>query len=669
MSLNEIQYKESIKLYFKPIFDALTNTTSIAQTAADSYASLQNDFDNRVALTEEYNGRATQNINIATSFGDDVGGLNSKEFRFLYGSTLKYDRVLPLDHFDVSEVVNLQTLINAVSTTNVTYLMKTGDVAAGFYVFDPDPSLPNTTVTFSPNVQVLLEGGAALPTAQITLADTSLVNRLWVENAIAAIPTPGGGGSTITVGAGSTADSGYALFGADFAMAWVTGPITYFSYLTNPVVTVHTPITFDLIYNYSLSTENAETGGLVVDNDNWYQMATAVASGNTFDLIAQGSAGNYAGYNRAKLIVIGKQVNTALTITTADKNVIMADGQTYPKLEYLSLTNSGGVAPITWAILSTDFGAAFASGYSNVAQISIPSAPGVSPGTTYPITIRATDALAATTTKVINITAIDYITVTLVITNTDQSRLADAYPIVYNFPLTSTGGVAPITWSITTHSVSLTTDPMIVTGSTLEVTFPAAGIYSVTVQAVDSAGSPQTVTKAITYTIEDYVAPPPDPCFEADETYILMADGSGKLLKDMKASDQILTISENTLKANSLGVSTTTVTSITLRPNPSGNCIKCKNIKATAGHPWTAKNDPNGNLWVRSKDIIPTTELIEVIKNDGIYSAKTTLAESISEIPPIRVAGNMTTLCSTYCVGSTLNGPWFVVHNLQLNPC
>ena len=111
----------------------------------------------------------------------------------------------------------------------------------------------------------------------------------------------------------------------------------------------------------------------------------------------------------------------------------MADGQTYPKLEYLSLTNSGGVAPITWAILSTDFGAAFASGYSNVAQISIPSAPGVSPGTTYPITIRATDALAATTTKVINITAIDYITVTLVITNTDQSRLADAYPILFSW--------------------------------------------------------------------------------------------------------------------------------------------------------------------------------------------------------------------------------------------
>lgn len=668
MSLNEIQYKESIKLYFKPIFDALTNATSIAQTAADSYASLQNDFDNRVALTEEYNGRATQNINITTSFGDDVGGLNSKEFRFLYGSTLKYDRVLPLDHFDVSEVVNLQTLINAVSTTNVTYLMKTGDVAAGFYVFDPDPSLPNTTVTFSPNVQVLLEGGATIPTSQITLADTSLVNRLWVENAIAAIPTPGGGGSTVTVGAGSTADSGYALFGTDFAMAWVTGPITYFTGTTNPILTVHTPITFDIIYNYALSTLNDETGGVIYDNDNWYQMASA-PSGNTFDLIAQGAGGAYAGYNRAKLIVIGKPVNTALTITTADKNVIMADGQTYPKLEYLSLTNSGGVAPITWAILSTDFGAAFASGYSNVAQISIPSAPGVSPGTTYPITVRATDALAATATKVIYITAIDYVTVALVITNTNQSRLADGYPIVYNFPLTSTGGDAPITWSITTYSGTLTTAPTIVTGSTLQVTFPAVGTYSVTVQAVDSAGSPQTVTKDITYTIEDYVAPPPDPCFEADETYILMADGSGKLLKDMKASDQILTISENTLKANSLGVSTTTVTSVTLRSNPSGNCIKCKNIKATAGHPWTAKNDPNGNLWVRSKDILPTTELIEIIKNDETYSAKTTLAELTSEIPPIRVAGNMTTLSSTYCVGATSNGPWFVVHNLIHIPC
>jgi hypothetical protein len=659
MNLDSFNSLESFKLFFKSVYDSIRNVASIAQSAANSYADLQDAFDRRVVISEEYNGRQSQNINISTTFGDDVGGLNSKEFRFLYGSTLKYDRVLPIDHQDTSEVVNLQTLINLLSSNPNTYLKNTGDTATGSYTFGPDPLLPNTTITLN---DVLLSLNAGGNTAIVGPEATAIMNRSAVQALIAAIPPSSVSENTITIGAGSTANSGYASLGSDLAIAWVTGPSTFFSGSTNPEITLNTPVTFDTIYSYSLSSENAETNSLISDNDAWWQMVDA-PSGNSFNLILQAVGGTVSGYMIPKLIVIGKLVSTALSITTQDKSIMAANGQVYPMLAYLTLTSSGGVAPITWTLLTSDYSAQFAPGYSNIVQISVPST-GL-----YPISVKATDANGEVASRIINITITDYTVVTLVITNVDQSVTADTYPFNITTLLNYTGGTAPITWVISSYT-ALTTAPTITSGNQLNVSFPSAGTYTITVQATDSANTPQVVSKTITFTVSNYVTPPPPPCFESDETYILLEDGSSKLLKDMRAGDKILTISEACLKTKLLSVTSSTVTGVTLIPSndPKGS-ITCHNIKATLGHPWSTIDDPDGNLWIRSEAIIPTTKLIEVFKDTNSYRGRITEASTTSKTGVIRVAGNMTTLASTYCVSSSPIGPWFVVHNMISTTC
>jgi hypothetical protein len=661
MSLDFQQTKELFRLYFKSIYDAITKATTIAQSAADNYTDLQDAFDNRTVISEEYNGRQSQNVNINTTFGDDVGGLNSKEFRFLSGSTLRYDRVLPMDHSNTLEVVNLQTLINAVSAVPVDFLKKDGDAAIGNYTFGADPLAADTTVTLN-EVKLMLNAGG--DTAVIGLEDNAIVNRKFVEDLIAAIPG-GSGGSTIEVGPNSTPDSGYATLGPYLVIAWATGPSTYFSSTYQPTVTLYTPITFDIIYNYALSTENTENASVSSDNDSWWQMQ-GTPTGNTFYIFGQNPGGNFSGYQRPRLIVIGKPVITPLTVTTVDKNIMMADGQTYPALAFITLKSSGGIIPITWSFLSNDYDVRFATGYTNIAQISIPSAPGALPGTSYTIIVRATDSVGAIATKTLHIIASDYAIETLVITSNDTDVEADTYPFTALFWLTSTGGEAPITWSVTDKG-TLANMPTIVDGNKLSVEFPSTGDFTVTVEATDSATSPQIVTKAITYTVTTYIPPPDPPCFESDQTYILMYEVPAKLLKDIKAGDKILTIDEVCLKAKILAVRPSIVTSVTLKPiTDSRDSITCKNIKATLGHPWATINDPGGNLWVRSENILESTNLIEVTKENDKYCGIITQAGITNRTSSVRVAGNLTTLASTYCVSSTPNGLWFVVHNMPI---
>lgn len=193
MNLTSLQSKEHITFIFKSIYEVISNTTNIAQTAFNNYSDLQDAFDRRVVIAEEYNGRQTQNINISTTFGDDIGGLASKEFRFLYGSTLKYDRVLPANHRDTSEVVNLQTLLNILlgNSNDVgaldLYLRNDGGLAKGSYHFTRDPAVAGQQSITIDGIQLFLVNGASIATPNgtvdnVTSNPLSLVNRQFVEN-------------------------------------------------------------------------------------------------------------------------------------------------------------------------------------------------------------------------------------------------------------------------------------------------------------------------------------------------------------------------------------------------------------------------------------------------------------------------------------------------------
>lgn len=103
-------------LLSKSLQDQSAKAITLAQTAINSYAFLQNQYDSNVILSSTTDKRQSQNIAITTSFGnDDDNIVYIPEFTFLAGSRLRYNRTLPNDHDDPLELVNFQTLINKIS--------------------------------------------------------------------------------------------------------------------------------------------------------------------------------------------------------------------------------------------------------------------------------------------------------------------------------------------------------------------------------------------------------------------------------------------------------------------------------------------------------------------------------------------------------------------------
>lgn len=151
-----IQLFEQIKFIYKQLSSSIAHVNSRAESANQKCDKLQEYFDTNLVINQTTNSRQSQNVDISTDFGNvDAQSQNVREFRFLYGSKLFYDRILPSSHKDVKEVVNFQTLIDYVnsamsgsgSSDMSGYLKSTGSNRAnGAYVFDNGIS---NSVTFN----------------------------------------------------------------------------------------------------------------------------------------------------------------------------------------------------------------------------------------------------------------------------------------------------------------------------------------------------------------------------------------------------------------------------------------------------------------------------------------------------------------------------------------
>lgn len=104
----------------KACSEALAYVNEKLASVALKYDTLVNNYNNNVVLNKPIAGKQTQNISLGTTYG--LGNVNSTYdvpiFRFTVGSILRYDRILPFNQVDGTEVVNFQTLVNYVTNKN-----------------------------------------------------------------------------------------------------------------------------------------------------------------------------------------------------------------------------------------------------------------------------------------------------------------------------------------------------------------------------------------------------------------------------------------------------------------------------------------------------------------------------------------------------------------------
>jgi hypothetical protein len=477
-------------------------------------------------------------------------------------------------------------------------------------------------------------------------------------------------GSNIVLGPGSTSDRGYAYLGPALSMAWARGASTWFSGYTNPIVSMIMPLTFSTVYSYALSTENSEAESLITDNDAWFQMVTKPTSGNTFRAVAQcGGNPAIAGYITPFLWILGTPAAHNITITTNGWTGQAAYGQVAPKLQTFQLASTGGLGTIVWEVLSyTGVTLAELIG-DDLVRITIPSNepedPDYQTSVSGTVTVRATDSTETTVSKVLNITFSPYAQVALVITQNDVNRITDYYPYTPSVYIANqfTGGTTPITWACVAPDSGTPLPGAAISGGNLVASaVNGPGTWTVKLQATDSdPTTPQVVTKQITYSVTTYVPSEGGYCFEED-TYVLMADGVGKMFKDLKAGDYVMSVPEMSHERNARVIQPCMVTDLMKVPGrgDEANCSIINGVKATPGHAFATVEENGSGAWTRAMEIKEDT-LIVMIQDQlpvAIPAGDVTLGDS-----PVQVAMNLGNILHTYFVGASENGPWMLVHN------
>jgi len=179
------------------------------------------------------------------------------------------------------------------------------------------------------------------------------------------------------------------------------------------------------------------------------------------------------------------KINPApLAVTTATLPSAVA-GSVYPAT---NLTATGGATPYTWSVTVGTLPAGLA--LSSAGQITgTPTTPGTSS-----FTVQVKDSLNTTATANLNITIIPVLSIT---TSSLSNGITNT---AYSATLASSGGVTPVTWSVTVGTLPVGLTLNATTGA-ISGTPTTAGTSSFTVQAADSGNPQQKVTKALSITI------------------------------------------------------------------------------------------------------------------------------------------------------------------------
>ncbi|HXA04421.1 MAG TPA: putative Ig domain-containing protein [Bryobacteraceae bacterium] len=155
-----------------------------------------------------------------------------------------------------------------------------------------------------------------------------------------------------------------------------------------------------------------------------------------------------------------------------------------------TLQSTGGAAPITWTVTA----GALPTGLTLAATGAITGTPTTAGTSNFSVTATDSSSPGLTATKALSITIVPVLSIT---TSSLPNGVTSA---AYSATLQSTGGVAPITWSVSLGALpaglSLNPSTGAITGSPT-----AAGTTNFTVQAADSGAPQQKVTKALSITV------------------------------------------------------------------------------------------------------------------------------------------------------------------------
>src|ERR1700731_1438086 len=173
-----------------------------------------------------------------------------------------------------------------------------------------------------------------------------------------------------------------------------------------------------------------------------------------------------------------------ITTTSLPNGIVNSPGYS------ATLQSTGGATPITWAVTT----GALPTGLTLAANGAITGTPTTAGTSNFSVTATDSSTPALTATKALSITIVPVLSITT------SSLPNGVTSTAYSATLQSTGGVAPITWTVSIGSLpaglSLNASTGAITGSPT-----TAGTTNFTVQAADSGTPQQKVTKALSITI------------------------------------------------------------------------------------------------------------------------------------------------------------------------
>jgi large repetitive protein len=220
-------------------------------------------------------------------------------------------------------------------------------------------------------------------------------------------------------------------------------------------------------------------------NGSWTNLSGV--SGETYSF-SPTAAGTYTFYlNATDAVGSSSNVTTTVTVEPALMATLSASLTTTQvgEASALSLGLSGGVPPITWT-LTMNGSSANLSGVSGGSYTFAPTAPG-----TYTFYLNATDAVDGSSHVTATVTVVPPLVATLTASPT-TTQVGEASVLTLGF----SGGVAPITWTLTVNGSSANLSGV---GDDLYAFAPTApGTYTFYLNATDAVGSTSKATAVVT---------------------------------------------------------------------------------------------------------------------------------------------------------------------------
>lgn len=193
-----------------------------------------------------------------------------------------------------------------------------------------------------------------------------------------------------------------------------------------------------------------------------------------------------------------KTASLSITVTPAPSVTSTSlGGGTVGTVYSATLQESGGVSPFTWSVTVGTLPAGLNLNASTGAITGTPTAAGTSN-----FTVKVTDSgnPPLTNTKALSITI-----AAPVLTVTTATLPAGDVNLAYSSTLASSGGTAPVGWSVTVGALP---GGLTLNGASGQISGPptAAGTFNFTVQASDASSPVQQATKALSITINAQLA-------------------------------------------------------------------------------------------------------------------------------------------------------------------